>query len=624
NHLGSTGEWNYGISIKGCEDIMVIDCISNHFWGDGIAIQASKKTIDGVLDINYSSRVQVIRGEYNYNRRNGISIISCNKFYGENLVAKYNGTINGTNPRYGVDIEPDNGGYDYIDVVINGLYTEGNSEGGIEIVPAYMQDVRYTSTGVFKVKLDNWVSESDAVSSERRGTLRVVCADTTLANIIETKPIEGYINITNSTIIDSGRRPVSFSRVSDNGLSISLINTNIINPCTLETDASVEVSNALAFSTASVNTSYGKIVIDGYYISDNSNSLATGVYFKPANETDGFKDVTINNLSYEGQWSYPNEVPTYGAVDKSVSVNFSEIPKVFLSTSGILRDYSVVNYMEVTMTAANTVRSLPDSTKVKRKRIKYIANIASDQICYLEGKNDNQPININPRNSKRIVLTGGSTVTVDLADNGTWNIIDYSGIIYNDGFPVKGTTSQKPTGLLSSNAGFQYYDTTLKSYIVWDGTVWSQVVQPTYINATTASFNLYADTKIKTIELTPPGNMEILLKPSTDNMLGALIFLRNNTNFNITLKCDTGVAIMGSTTFNSVLMTKRGESIMLVCNSSNQWRYIILNKIDTFVPQIATANATDLPTALQLVNDCKIAINSILQTSIDSGQRASS
>ena len=39
---------------------------------------------------------------------------------------------------------------------------------------------------------------------------------------------------------------------------------------------------------------------------------------------------------------------------------------------------------------------------------------------------------------------------------------------------TKGTTQQRPT-LTSTDDGFEYYDTTLKKYIVWNGTEWTNM-----------------------------------------------------------------------------------------------------------------------------------------------------
>ena len=55
--------------------------------------------------------------------------------------------------------------------------------------------------------------------------------------------------------------------------------------------------------------------------------------------------------------------------------------------------------------------------------------------------------------------------------NNVW--VDALGRVVDDNYPIatKGTTEQRPA-LTSTDEGFQYYDTTLKKYIVWNGTEW--------------------------------------------------------------------------------------------------------------------------------------------------------
>jgi hypothetical protein len=623
-HTGTTGEHGYGISISGCTDVDIINCKPTHCWGDGVNLGTSKL---GIGDAVVNTRVNIYNLEADYNRRNGLSIESNvgGKLY--NISTRFNGTINGINPRYGFVVEPNNGGDDAIDVWVDKLYTEGNSEGGLEVVCAYMQDIRYTTPGLFKFKLTNWLSKDDAVSSEGRGTLRTVFAALG-TNIVETKPINGFVDISNVTIENSGKGPVKFSRVPDNGMAISLTNTKIINPCVLVPEQQYEINNALSFLTDDNSTSYGKILVDGFHVQTNLTTNVTGIYFKP-NNSEPFKNVTVRNFSYDGIWTNVNEVPTYGNVDSSVLLQFSSVPKITLSTSGVLRDYSVTDYMEVTMTAQGTVRALPDSTKVKRKRIKYIADIAADQICYLEGKNDTQPINISPRNSRRIALTGGSSVTVDLASDGTWDIIDFSGTIYNDGFPPKGTTAQRPTGLTSADAGFRYYDTTLGNYITWNGYAFIKAYKSDYRVISGTAYTLSVTNNIEVVEINTSGTgtFELTIGTSSNAVINSKIVLINNTNNEIVLKNVPGVSIMGVTTpYTNTIMLKSREVVTLYCNADNSWRFYNENRIANHVADVtlSDASATYGASEQALINELKSKINLILSTERTAGQRSNS
>lgn len=63
-------------------------------------------------------------------------------------------------------------------------------------------------------------------------------------------------------------------------------------------------------------------------------------------------------------------------------------------------------------------------------------------------------------------------ITIYYKGNDIW--VDALGrVVDNNNYPIiiKGTTIQRPT-LTSTNDGFEYYDTTLKKKILWNGTAW--------------------------------------------------------------------------------------------------------------------------------------------------------
>jgi len=96
-HTGTTGEWGYGISVQGGENITIKDLKAIDCWGDGINLQFISSTI------NIPENIIIENVKCLNNRRQGMSI--------EGLI---NGVIkdsqfsltNGTAPGTGVDIEP--------------------------------------------------------------------------------------------------------------------------------------------------------------------------------------------------------------------------------------------------------------------------------------------------------------------------------------------------------------------------------------------------------------------------------------------------------------------------------------------------------------------------------------
>jgi hypothetical protein len=94
-HLASTGEWGFGISIRGAKDVLIIEPKVYETWGDGIYI--------GKLGNECSERINVVNALINDVRRNGISI-TCGTDI--NILSPVLSNTNGNNPKSGLDIEP--------------------------------------------------------------------------------------------------------------------------------------------------------------------------------------------------------------------------------------------------------------------------------------------------------------------------------------------------------------------------------------------------------------------------------------------------------------------------------------------------------------------------------------
>ncbi|MFD6441659.1 right-handed parallel beta-helix repeat-containing protein, partial [Peribacillus sp. NPDC060186] len=69
-HIGTTGEWGFGICIRGSEKIYIENPTIKDNWGDGIYIGSSESK-------NYSKDITIINPVSDNNRRQGISVISA-------------------------------------------------------------------------------------------------------------------------------------------------------------------------------------------------------------------------------------------------------------------------------------------------------------------------------------------------------------------------------------------------------------------------------------------------------------------------------------------------------------------------------------------------------------------
>lgn len=133
DHLGNTGEWGMGINILSSSNIVINKPNISKFWGDGIYIGEilhKDRSKYGLSD--YSSKEIVINGGVlDYNRRNGVSVISVKGL-------KIDGTViqntDGVLPMAGLCIEPNNNEQFLENIEIRNVVTRNNKEVGIKYV----------------------------------------------------------------------------------------------------------------------------------------------------------------------------------------------------------------------------------------------------------------------------------------------------------------------------------------------------------------------------------------------------------------------------------------------------------------------------------------------------------
>jgi parallel beta-helix repeat protein len=116
NHKSKVGEWGFGVRVNSGSTVNVHDMKISNMWGDGICVggKANGVTIQKVLSTN--------------NRRQGLSITDSSNVKVLNSEFSY---TNGTDPMYGIDIEPGKKAY-ATTVLIQGCNFHHNVAGGIK------------------------------------------------------------------------------------------------------------------------------------------------------------------------------------------------------------------------------------------------------------------------------------------------------------------------------------------------------------------------------------------------------------------------------------------------------------------------------------------------------------
>ncbi|WP_160716094.1 right-handed parallel beta-helix repeat-containing protein [Chitinophaga solisilvae] len=211
-HQGSGGQWGMGISVRGSQDVTIVSPVVSDCWGDGIYI--------GDISGKCSSNIIVNDAMLDFNRRNGISVTCVN---GLQLNRPVISNTSGTNPKSGIDIEP-NSNTDVIDnISINSPVTFNNGSAGIvvslgKLTGKSLKDVNIT--------VRNHIDDGSFIGFYVYGTKREL-----------PQPMKGSINVENPVWKNCQKKPFLYNS-ADYGVSTKLKNVEV-----KRTEASREVTD---------------------------------------------------------------------------------------------------------------------------------------------------------------------------------------------------------------------------------------------------------------------------------------------------------------------------------------------------------------------------------------------
>lgn len=204
-HLGSSGQWGMGISVKSSSNVSIYGGEIINMWGDGIYI--------GQRDNKPSEDITISNLFLDNNRRNGISITSA-----KNVKVKNTIIINtkGQSPQSGIDIEPNSIHDEIENIEISDVVTMNNGWSGILIV---LERFKGKLQKEVMININNHNDIGSTVGLSIHGFLKDR----------ESSNLAGTIQIKNSKYKNNKRQGFYFYRTNLSHLKIDTDNLNLEN-----------------------------------------------------------------------------------------------------------------------------------------------------------------------------------------------------------------------------------------------------------------------------------------------------------------------------------------------------------------------------------------------------------
>jgi len=211
-------EWRHGLNFLGCRKVRVQDLTIEQTGGDGIYLGTSE---------NKSPNVNVVirRVDCNDNHRQGISIISAEDLLIEDCLLR---NTDGTDPKAGIDFEPNDPSDSLVNCVLRGCIAENNAGTGFQICPQSLS----SRSKPISIYLKNCVSRNNKQHAVHlcsnpkdpvKGLLRIthlVSANDGMAGLsVQFNPCDAVqIEMQDSDIRDASQKDTSFPPIYLQGI----------------------------------------------------------------------------------------------------------------------------------------------------------------------------------------------------------------------------------------------------------------------------------------------------------------------------------------------------------------------------------------------------------------------
>jgi len=259
-----SGEQRHGVMIYDASNVNIYNLFSNDSGGDGFYVGGA----------TYSSNVNLICCGGDNNRRQGLSVVSCDGFM--DFCGTWTNT-NGTAPEAGIDIEPNNSAGRLNDIRIINPRTSGNAGSGIL---AAISNIGATAEARISIDIIGHRSYSDGSNTANPAAARFV------TNNISTLPfkIDGRVSYSDFTIEDPDKAGIGISYWDSTKAPFLDIHDGCITNAGFSAPAANRDKSAISVfgGTGSLVASIGNFRLNNIKIKDSRGAVGTytGVYLE--------------------------------------------------------------------------------------------------------------------------------------------------------------------------------------------------------------------------------------------------------------------------------------------------------------------------------------------------------
>lgn len=204
-HVGTKGEWGFGISIRGSKNIRVENAKIYDCFGDGIYI--------GQLNNKISDQIVILNSLVSNSRRNGLSITS-----GTNIKISNSKFLNssGKGPSSGIDIEPNSSQDELKGIVLENVFTGGNENWGLLL-------------NLVNLRKDNSLNKDISITINNFSDSKSKYGMSFWLNRKNnySKNISGNIVLNNISLYNNTAEPIKYYDTNDNTINLSVNNLSV-------------------------------------------------------------------------------------------------------------------------------------------------------------------------------------------------------------------------------------------------------------------------------------------------------------------------------------------------------------------------------------------------------------